>query len=111
MGFDDETLQPTYRAAAGAPGKSAGLDIATRLGMPKRIIERARVAMSTTERDIAQFLSEMQTRLGADDRAGTIARRKAGRCSGKEITLKQEWERKESAKIREIERKYERACR
>ena len=33
MGFDEETLQPTYLLRTGAPGKSAGLDIATRLGM------------------------------------------------------------------------------
>ena len=34
MGFDDATLEPTYLLRLGAPGKSAGLDIATRLGMP-----------------------------------------------------------------------------
>ena len=35
MGFDEETLEPTYQAAHRAPGKSAGLDIAARLGMPE----------------------------------------------------------------------------
>ena len=34
MGFDEQTLEPTYQLRTGAPGKSAGLDIATRLGMP-----------------------------------------------------------------------------
>lgn len=107
MGFDDYTLQPTYVLRLGSPGKSAGLDIATRLGMPKRIIDRARLAMSTTERDIAQFLNEMQARL---ERTTTLERsleEKLADVLAKEITLKQEWERKESAKIREIERKYE----
>ena len=46
MGFNDETLEPTYVLRTGAPGKSAGLDIATRLGLPQRLIERARSAMS-----------------------------------------------------------------
>ena len=36
MGFDDETLQPTYKLRTGAPGKSAGLDIAARLGFLAR---------------------------------------------------------------------------
>ena len=33
MGFDDATLEPTYELRLGAPGKSAGLDIASRLGL------------------------------------------------------------------------------
>ena len=63
MGFDEETLAPTYMLRVGAPGKSAGLDIATKLGMAPWIIERARGAMTTTERDIARFLSELHERL------------------------------------------------
>src|SRR6185503_12687893 len=63
MGFDEETLQPTYQLRTGAPGKSAGLDIATRLGVPAHIIERARQSMSSHERDLATFLSELHRRL------------------------------------------------
>ena len=44
MGFDEATLEPTYRLHLGAPGKSAGLDIATRLGMPEDIMNRARAS-------------------------------------------------------------------
>src|SRR5436305_5042055 len=46
MGFDEETLQPTYVLRTGAPGKSAGLDIAARLGLAPTLLERARTAMS-----------------------------------------------------------------
>ena len=42
MGFDEETLEPTYELHMGLPGKSAGLDIAARLGMPESIMRRAR---------------------------------------------------------------------
>ena len=41
-GFRRQTLEPTYVLRMGAPGKSAGLDIARRLGMPEALIERAR---------------------------------------------------------------------
>ncbi|HVN05859.1 MAG TPA: hypothetical protein VMT86_15665, partial [Bryobacteraceae bacterium] len=38
MGFDEQTLEPTYVLHTGMPGKSAGLEIATRLGMPEDIM-------------------------------------------------------------------------
>ncbi len=40
MGYDEESLAPTYRLQVGLPGKSAGLDIAGRLGMPEDIMKR-----------------------------------------------------------------------
>src|SRR5262249_1200195 len=57
------TLEPTYELRTGAPGKSAGLDIAARLGMPAHIIDRARQSMGSRERDLAAFLSELHRRL------------------------------------------------
>ena len=69
-GFRRETLAPTYVLRVGAPGKSAGLDIATKLGLASWIIERARAAMTTTERDIARFLAELHDRL---DKSGAAA--------------------------------------
>ncbi len=62
MGFDDATLAPTYKLVVGLPGKSAGLDIAARLGMPESVMRRARESMSDRDRDIAQFLSELHRR-------------------------------------------------
>src|SRR5208283_4997202 len=63
MGFNEETLEPTYVLRLGAPGKSAGIDIARRLGMPQALLERARAALSTRERDLGRFLSELDRRL------------------------------------------------
>ena len=63
MGFDEETLEPTYELHTGLPGKSAGLDIAARLGMPDDIMRRARAPMSDRERDLTRFIAELHDRI------------------------------------------------
>jgi DNA mismatch repair protein MutS2 len=107
MGFNEETLEPTYVLRLGAPGKSAGIDIARRLGMPQALLERARAALSTRERDLGRFLSELDRRLKevAELQAGLETERQ--RLSAREKAVAEEWAKKESAKIRELERQCE----
>jgi len=107
MGFDDATLAPTYKLVVGLPGKSAGLDIAARLGMPESIMRRARESMSDRERDIAQFLSELHRR---NDEAAARERRleeMQASLAAREKELAHEWEKRESAKLKELERRCE----
>ncbi len=107
MGFDDETLAPTYKLHVGLPGKSAGLDIASRLGMPESIIRRARESMSDRERDISRFLSELHRRV---EEASARERRLAEmqvELAAREKELAREWEKRESAKLKELERRCE----
>jgi DNA mismatch repair protein MutS2 len=109
MGFNEETLEPTFRLRVGAPGKSAGLDIAKRLGMPMELTDKARSVMSSSERDIARFLSELNTRV---DRVAELEReleKQKADLAARERSLSIEWERRESAKIRELERRAEEA--
>ena len=107
MGFDDATLEPTYLLRLGAPGKSAGLDIATRLGLPSSLIERARAAMSNTERDIARFLNELHQRIEESGALQSELRQKIEAATAREQSLAREWEKRESTKLRELERKFE----
>jgi DNA mismatch repair protein MutS2 len=105
MGFDDATLEPTYVLRLGAPGKSAGLDIASRLGLDPALIQDARARMTTTERDIAHFLSEMHQRLDALERdRGTVAEKERA-LALREQSLEQNWEKKYASKIRELEQR------
>ena len=60
MGFDEQTLAPTYRLEVGWPGKSSGLAIAERLGMPREVMERARSALSEGHQDIERFLARLR---------------------------------------------------
>ncbi len=107
MGFDEATLEPTYVLRVGVPGKSAGIDIATRLGMPARLIERARAAMSTTERDVAQFLAELHERV---DRTAELEREltmKVEAIRKREAEMEQIYAKRESSMLRNLERRYD----
>jgi DNA mismatch repair protein MutS2 len=107
MGFDDATLQPTYVLRLGAPGKSAGLDIAAKLGLPARLIERARIAMSSTERDVARFLAELHDRLDKTSRDQAELDRQLEAVRKREADLERDYQKRQSAKLRELEQKYE----
>ncbi len=55
--FDVETLKPTYRLIIGTPGRSNAFAISERLGMPKRIIERAEKLISSENRQLENVIS------------------------------------------------------
>jgi DNA mismatch repair protein MutS2 len=105
MGFDDATLEPTYVLRLGAPGKSAGLDIASRLGLDPALIQDARARMTTTERDIAHFLNQMHQRLDALDSEQRAVAERERTLAAREQALEQNWEKKYAAKIRELEQR------
>ncbi len=107
MGFDEDTLEPTFRLHVGAPGKSAGLDIARRLGMPDYIMARAREAMSSHERDVARFLGELHRRLEEVKALETALREEREKLAARERELAGVWEKREFAKLKELERRTE----
>ena len=111
MGFDDKTLEPTYLLRTGAPGKSAGLDVARRLGLPLDLIQRAHQAMSTSERDIALFLNQLHQRLERISQLEESLQQDKASLVEKEKTLTEGWKKKETAKLAEIERRGDLAIR
>jgi len=68
--FDVETLSPTYRLSIGLPGRSNALAIATRLGLPTDIIERAREFLGTAGVEMEGLLTGLaeERRVAADER-------------------------------------------
>jgi DNA mismatch repair protein MutS2 len=103
MGFDEKTLQPTYVLQLGAPGKSAGLEIASRLGLSEDLIARARQRMSTSERDIAVFLNELHQRLRRTAIEEQDLREQRQALEAREQTLATEFEQREKAKFKELD--------
>ncbi len=105
MGFDDDTLEPTYVLRLGAPGKSAGLDIAGSLGLDAALIEAARARMTTAERDTSRFLAELNARLDSLEQERSQIAARAQALDARERSLEQAWERKYASKIGELEQR------
>jgi DNA mismatch repair protein MutS2 len=60
--FDAETLTPTYRLLKGVPGRSYGLAIARRLGVPADVLAEAERAVPDAERTLDRLLAAVEGR-------------------------------------------------
>src|SRR6185295_1684693 len=60
--FDAETLTPTYRLLKGVPGRSYGLAIARRLGVPADVLAEAERAVPDAERTLDRLLAAVESR-------------------------------------------------
>ncbi len=107
MGFDETSLQPTYILRLGAPGKSAGLDIARRLGMSEELLQRARAAMKSSDRDIAAFLAQLHERIDKTQALQQELEQARAALVEREHALAKEWAAKETAKLKELDRRAE----
>ncbi|MGQ9635319.1 MAG: endonuclease MutS2 [Bryobacteraceae bacterium] len=105
MGFNENTLEPTYILRLGAPGKSAGLEIARRLGMPRELMEQARQRLTRQEQDIARFLAELEKRLEQTARLTEELNQQKETLAARERALAKEWAERETAKLKEIDRR------
>jgi DNA mismatch repair protein MutS2 len=60
MEFDVETLKPTYRFIPGRPGRSYGLDMASRLGVPEDVVQDARSRLTADEAALDRLLEQVE---------------------------------------------------
>jgi DNA mismatch repair protein MutS2 len=75
--FDPVGFAPTYHLVYGSPGRSLALEMANRLGLNRRIVDRAREALGTRERQLATQLERMDHDLArlAEDRKAVVGER------------------------------------
>jgi DNA mismatch repair protein MutS2 len=107
MGFDEETLAPTYQLQVGLPGKSAGLDIAARLGMPEDILKRARASLSTQEVELSTLIADLHKRLEEADALRKLLERERLELGAKGRRDAIESERQLTSKLRDLEARFE----
>jgi DNA mismatch repair protein MutS2 len=75
FGFDPATFAPTYRLNYGSQGSSLALEIATRLGLPAPIIEKAREHRTAREAQLAEHLAKVERDLQELDHERRLAAR------------------------------------
>lgn len=71
--FDLATLSPTYRLLVGIPGRSNALAIASRLGLPEQVLNRARAYLDPDTEHVDALLSEIVSRRNAAEAASREA--------------------------------------
>lgn len=66
--FDVKTLRPTYELLIGTPGASNALAIAQRLGMPRKIVQRAQTHLARHTDSSAALINQVQASRQAAER-------------------------------------------
>jgi DNA mismatch repair protein MutS2 len=103
VGFDEETLAPTFALRLGVPGASAGINIAQRLGLNSSIIANARGQQNTQTQDIAHFLDQLHSQLDAVGREREELRRREQEVAREKNRLESEGLKEWRAKVRDLE--------
>jgi DNA mismatch repair protein MutS2 len=107
VGFDENTLQPTYELKIGVPGASAGINIAQRLGLNPAIIASARSRLGSQTQDVARFLDRLHADLRDLEGERTRMEAREQELEREKSHLATEGRKEQQAKIREMEAKLE----
>jgi len=105
VGFDQQTLTPTYELRLGVPGASAGLNIASRLGLSPEIITAARAQMTTQTADIGAFLDQLHDQLTAAAAERETLRQREKELSREKARVEVEGRVEQKARTKELEAK------
>ena len=103
VGFDEETLAPTFALRLGVPGASAGINIAQRLGLNAGIVANARGQQNTQTQDIAHFLDQLHSQLNAVAREREALKRREQEVAREKSRLESEGLKEWRAKVRDLE--------
>jgi DNA mismatch repair protein MutS2 len=101
--FDEVNLRPTYRLLVGVPGVSSGIEIARRLGLPERVIERARAGLSPEIRESGELIAYLHR---SRDEVEELKRNSADEFKQLELerrSLQTEWVARQRKRLAELE--------
>jgi DNA mismatch repair protein MutS2 len=106
MEFDEEHLRPTYRLLVGVPGTSSGIEIARRLGLPERVIEKARAGLSVESREAGDLIAYLHRSRHEMDATKQRAEEELAQLDRDRRALQTEWIERQRKRIAELERSF-----
>ncbi len=92
VGFDPDRLAPTYQLHLGTPGSSSAIEVARRVGLSERVVERARAALGGQGGALGKALralDEERARL-EQERRGLEREREAAQAAAQEAQRREE---------------------
>jgi len=104
--FDAVALRPTFRLRVGVPGGSSGIDIASRLGLPAEILERARSLLTPESREAADLIAYLHRTRDRLEEAQREAASQARDLEAERKLLQTEWVERQKKRIAELEKKF-----
>ena len=107
VGFDEQTLAPTFELRMGVPGASAGINIAQRLGLNLEIVSAARQRMSSQSQDVSRFLDRLHAELRQVDNERAALHTREEEITRERNHLAIEGRKEQREKVRELEKKLE----
>ncbi len=106
MEFDERNLRPTYRILVGVPGTSSGIEIARRLGLPVRVVERAQSTLSPESREARDLIAYLHRSRDDIEEIKREAREELARLEAERRTLQTEWVDRQRKRIAELEKNF-----
>ncbi len=104
--FDAINLRPTYRLMVGVPGGSSGISIAERLGLPARVLERARAEITPAAREAADLIAYLHAARDEVDRLRAALREQSAELERERANLQTEWIERQRKRISELEQQF-----
>ncbi len=107
VGFNEQTLAPTYELRLGVPGASAGINVAQKLGLNSDIVGEARRRMTSQAQDVARFLDRLHSELRQVEGERASLRAREQELARERDRLNLEGRKEQKEKVRELEKKLE----
>jgi DNA mismatch repair protein MutS2 len=104
--FDEVNLRPTYRLMVGVPGGSSGIDIARRLGLPAKVVDRARAQLSPEAHEAAALIAYLHRSRDELETLKREAARAAQEFAEEKKRLQTEWTGRQRTRLKELEQQF-----